>query len=61
MAALDASVKKARESRGETGEGATVHEMKPRGKTAAKKAPAKKAAPKKSTAKKTAAKRRSAP
>lgn len=60
MAALDASVKKARESRGETGEDATVHEMKPRRKTAAKKTPAKKAAPKRSTAKKTAAKRRSA-
>ncbi|MEU0835222.1 hypothetical protein [Streptomyces sp. NPDC005969] len=30
MAAQDASVKKARESRAVTGEGATVHEMKPR-------------------------------
>ncbi|MFF3060375.1 Ku protein [Streptomyces sp. NPDC057909] len=60
MAVLDASVKKARESRGETDEDATVHEMKPRRKAAAKKAPAKKTAPKKRTAKKAAAKKRSA-
>ncbi|MFB6716831.1 MULTISPECIES: hypothetical protein [unclassified Streptomyces] len=42
MAALNASVKKAMECRGE-GERATVHEMKPRKKAAVKKAPAKKA------------------
>ncbi|WP_406505382.1 Ku protein [Streptomyces sp. NBC_01602] len=58
MAALNASVQRARESRGETDEHATVHEMKPRKKTAAKKAakkaPAKKAAAKKTTGKKTA-------
>ncbi|MFE8978739.1 Ku protein [Streptomyces cyaneofuscatus] len=65
MAALNASVKAARESRGEDGEDATVHEMRPSRKTA-RKAPAKKtAASKKSTAskkpaKKTAAKKRSA-
>ncbi|ALU91942.1 DNA repair protein [Streptomyces globisporus C-1027] len=61
MAALNASVKAAEESRGERGENATVHEMRPSKKTA-RKAPAKKtAASKKSTAsKKTAAKKRSA-
>ncbi|MEV7645408.1 Ku protein [Streptomyces rubiginosohelvolus] len=61
MAALNASVKAAEESRGERGEDATVHEMRPSKKTA-RKAPAKKtAASKKSTAsKKTAAKKRSA-
>ncbi|MFF3129404.1 Ku protein [Streptomyces sp. NPDC057908] len=48
MAALNASVQKARESRGETGEHATVHEMKPR-KKAAKTAPAKKTPAKKKT------------
>ncbi|MGW6099968.1 non-homologous end joining protein Ku [Streptomyces sp. NPDC055157] len=56
MAALNASVQRARESRGETDDHATVHEMKPRKKTAAKKtakkAPAKKAAAKKTDAKK---------
>ncbi|MFF1962939.1 Ku protein [Streptomyces sp. NPDC058232] len=56
MAALNASVQRAKESRGETDDHATVHEMKPRKKTAAKKtakkAPAKKAAAKKTTAKK---------
>ncbi|MFJ6889620.1 Ku protein [Streptomyces californicus] len=63
MAALNASVKAARESRGEEdGQDATVHEMRP-SKKAARKAPAKKpAASKKSAAskKKTAAKKRSA-
>ncbi|MER6775277.1 Ku protein [Streptomyces bacillaris] len=64
MAALNASVKAAKESRGEDREdrgSATVHEMRPVKKTA-RKAPAKKtAASKKSTAsKKTAAKKRSA-
>lgn len=37
MAALNASVQRAHESRGETGEHATVHEMKSRKKAAAKK------------------------
>lgn len=62
MAALNASVKAARESRGEDGQDATVHEMRPSKKTA-RKAPAKEtAASKKSAAskKKTAAKKRSA-
>ncbi|MFD4595793.1 non-homologous end joining protein Ku [Streptomyces rubiginosohelvolus] len=65
MAALNASVKAAKDSRGEDGEDATVHEMRPSKKTA-RKTPAKKAAAsKKSTAskkpaKKTAAKKRSA-
>ncbi|MEU3879637.1 MULTISPECIES: Ku protein [Streptomyces] len=61
MAALNASVKAARESRGEDGQDATVHEMRPSKKTT-RKAPAKKtAASKKSAAsKKTAAKKRSA-
>lgn len=58
LAALNASVQRAKESRGESDEHATVHEMKPRKKTAAKKmgkkAPAKKAAAKKTTTKKTA-------
>ncbi|WP_371799432.1 Ku protein [Streptomyces sp. NBC_01707] len=61
MAALNASVQRAKESRGETGEHATVHEMKPRKKMAAKKtakkAPAKRSAAKKTTTKKTAAKK----
>lgn len=55
MAALQDSVRKAQESRGETGEDASVHEMKPRKKTAAKaskKPAAKKATPKKRAAKK---------
>ncbi|MFF6931273.1 non-homologous end joining protein Ku [Streptomyces californicus] len=62
MAALNASVKAAKESRGEDGQDATVHEMRPSKKTT-RKAPAKKtAASKKSAAskKKTAAKKRSA-
>ncbi|MFB7313128.1 Ku protein [Streptomyces sp. NPDC056192] len=58
MAALNASVQRAKESRGETDDHATVHEMKPRKKAAAKKtakkAPAKKAAAKKTTGKKAA-------
>ncbi|MFJ9683778.1 hypothetical protein ACIRP2_38055 [Streptomyces sp. NPDC101194] len=55
MAALNASVKKARESRGE---GEHIHEMKPRKKAAAKKAPDKKTAAKKtSSTSKTAAKK----
>ncbi|MFI8966940.1 hypothetical protein ACIGO8_33070 [Streptomyces sp. NPDC053493] len=52
MAALEASVAKAKESRGETGGPATVHEMPKPKKTAAKKKTAKK-----TTAKKTAAKK----
>ncbi|WP_097867725.1 non-homologous end joining protein Ku [Streptomyces sp. rh34] len=75
MAALNASVAAAKESRGEHGEDATVHEMRPSKKTA-RKAPAKKTASSKSaaakkttgrsstaakkTTKKTAAKKRSA-
>ncbi|MGW7587739.1 non-homologous end joining protein Ku [Streptomyces rubiginosohelvolus] len=65
MAALNASVKAAKDSRGEDGEDATVHEMRPSKKTA-RKTPAKKAAASKKstaskkTAKKTAAKKRSA-
>ncbi|MFF1918853.1 hypothetical protein ACFVYE_46720 [Streptomyces sp. NPDC058239] len=55
MAALNASVKKAKESRGE-GEHATIHEMKPRKKATAKKAPAKKTAAK-AAAKKTGARK----
>ncbi|MFF2306037.1 Ku protein [Streptomyces sp. NPDC058128] len=57
MAALEASVAKAKESRGETGGGeATVHEMpaKPKKKTPAKKTTAKKTAAKKTTRRKTA-------
>lgn len=54
MAALEASVTKAKEARGESGGPATVHEMpKPR-KTAAKKTAAKKAAAKKTTRRKAA-------
>ncbi|MCX4792255.1 Ku protein [Streptomyces sp. NBC_01221] len=69
MAALNASVAAAKEARGEHGEDATVHEMRPSKKTTAKKktAPAKKttakkttAAAKKNTARKPAAKKRSA-
>ncbi|WP_331726974.1 Ku protein (plasmid) [Streptomyces globisporus] len=70
MAALNASVKQARESRGEDAEDATVHEMRPSKKTT-KKTTAKKAASSKGTAakktpskktavKKAASKRRSA-
>ncbi|MGC5543720.1 Ku protein [Streptomyces griseus] len=62
MAALNASVKAAEESRGERGKDATVHKMRPSKKTT-RKTPTKKtaAAPKKSTAsKKTTAKKRSA-
>ncbi|MER6615661.1 Ku protein [Streptomyces xantholiticus] len=58
MAALNASVAQARESRGED-EHATVHEM-PKPKKAAKKAPAKKAAAKKTVARKTADKKTTA-
>lgn len=53
LAALNASVQRAKESRGETDKDATVHEMKPRKKTAAKKT-AKKAPAKKTTGKKVA-------
>ncbi|WP_329165973.1 Ku protein [Streptomyces sp. NBC_01717] len=67
MAALNASVEAARKSRGEHGGDATVHEIRPSRKPAAKKAvPAKKAtakktaAAKKGTARKTSAKKRSA-
>ncbi|GGS25185.1 hypothetical protein GCM10010284_67620 [Streptomyces rubiginosohelvolus] len=62
MAALNASVKQAQASRGEDGEHATVHEMRP-SKTTTKKTTAKKAASSKGTAarkttsKKTAGKR----
>ncbi|MFD4592765.1 non-homologous end joining protein Ku [Streptomyces rubiginosohelvolus] len=76
MAALNASVEAAQESRGEDGEDATVHEMRPSKKTA-RKAPSKKtatskaavakkttgrssSASKKTAGKKTASKRRSA-
>ncbi|WP_331734232.1 Ku protein (plasmid) [Streptomyces sp. NBC_01220] len=54
MAALNASVKAAKEGRGEAGADATVHEMKPRKKAA------KKTAARKGPAKKTAAKKRNA-
>ncbi|MFC9759956.1 Ku protein [Streptomyces sp. NPDC056921] len=63
MAALNASVKAARESRDEHGQDATVHTMQPRKKTAVKKeaAPAKKTtAAKKRTAKKTTTKKSAA-
>ncbi|MGW3492052.1 non-homologous end joining protein Ku [Streptomyces sp. NPDC001054] len=55
MAALQDSVRRAQEARGETGKDATVHEM-PK-KRAAKKAPAKKTAAKKATSKKTSRKK----
>ncbi|MFD9871737.1 Ku protein [Streptomyces niveus] len=48
MSALEESVRAAKESRGETGEDATVHDMPARKKTTAKKAPAKKATKKSS-------------
>ncbi|MCX5317994.1 Ku protein [Streptomyces sp. NBC_00154] len=57
MAALSASVQRAKESRGETDDHATVHEMKPRKKTAAKKTTKKKAPAKKAAAKKTDSKK----
>ncbi|MFB8020777.1 Ku protein [Streptomyces rubiginosohelvolus] len=70
MAALNASVKAAEESRGERGEDATVHEMRPSKKTSRKSTAkktatskgtvAKKAASKKTVGKKAASKRRSA-
>ncbi|GGT70948.1 hypothetical protein GCM10010207_81470 [Streptomyces atratus] len=63
MAALNASVEAAKQARGEHDEDATVHEMRPRKKAAAKKksAPAKKtAATKKGTARKATAKKRGA-
>jgi DNA end-binding protein Ku len=56
MAALNASVAKARESRGEDEHG-TVHDMPKAKKKTAKKAPSKKAAAKKTATKKTAAKK----
>ncbi|MDT0550625.1 Ku protein, partial [Streptomyces sp. DSM 41529] len=60
MAALNASVAAAKESRGEDGKDATVHEMRPSKKTA-RKTPAKKTAAKeKPTASKKPAKKRSA-
>ncbi|MFD4116556.1 hypothetical protein ACFWSJ_24245 [Streptomyces niveus] len=52
MSALEQSVQKAKESRGESGEDATVHDMPSRKKTTAKKT-AKKAPAKKTAAKKT--------
>ncbi|MGW1154821.1 non-homologous end joining protein Ku [Streptomyces rubiginosohelvolus] len=65
MAALNASVKAAEESRGEHGEDATVHEMRPSKKTprkttAKKTATSKSSAAKKTAGKKAASKRRSA-
>ncbi|MYX67183.1 Ku protein [Streptomyces sp. SID8373] len=59
MAALNASVAAAREGRGESGEDATVHDIRPRKKSSAKKPAAKKTATKKTTASK-APKKRSA-
>ncbi|MER7660180.1 Ku protein [Streptomyces sp. NPDC096193] len=59
MAALNASVQAAKESRGESGEHATVHDMPRSKKRAAKKTAAKKTAAKKATAKKAAAKKTS--
>ncbi|MCX4444892.1 Ku protein [Streptomyces sp. NPDC058369] len=50
MAALNASVTAAKEKRGESGEDATVHDIRPRKKSPAKKPAAKKAAAKKTTA-----------
>ncbi|MFE3119694.1 non-homologous end joining protein Ku [Streptomyces niveus] len=44
MSALEQSVRKAKESRGESGEDATVHDMPSRKKTTSKKTPAKKTA-----------------
>ncbi|MET9436929.1 Ku protein [Streptomyces sp. NPDC006551] len=59
MAALQESVAKAKESRGETGQAGTVHEMpKPKKKTAAKKTAPEKTPAKKTAAKKTTARRR---
>ncbi|WP_405476377.1 hypothetical protein [Streptomyces sp. NBC_00009] len=55
MAALQESVQKAKASRGESGDHATVHEL-PKKEAAAKK-PAKKTAAKKTTAKKASARR----
>ncbi|GGU62289.1 non-homologous end joining protein Ku [Streptomyces lavendofoliae] len=52
MAALNASVEKAKASRGESGEDATVHEMPKPKKTAAKKTAAKKTTAKKAPARK---------
>ncbi|MET9434844.1 hypothetical protein [Streptomyces sp. NPDC006551] len=60
MTVLQESVAQAKESRGETGRDATVHENAKPKKTAAKKSPAKKTAVKKATAKKTASRRKSA-
>ncbi|MFJ6514100.1 Ku protein [Streptomyces sp. NPDC091406] len=57
MAALNASVKAAKESRDED---ATVHEIRPSSKRTTRKAPAKKSTASKKPAKKTAAKKRSA-
>ncbi|TXS04944.1 Ku protein [Streptomyces sp. col6] len=57
MAALNASVTAAKEKRGESGEDATVHDIRPRKKSTAKKPAAKKTATKKSRASKPAKKR----
>jgi DNA end-binding protein Ku len=60
MAALNASVEKAKEARGEHGSDADVHELPaPKKKAAAKKQPAKKTPAKKTTAKKATAKKTS--
>ncbi|TXR99774.1 hypothetical protein EAO73_28015 [Streptomyces sp. col6] len=58
--ALNASVTAAKEKRGESGEGATVHDIRPRKKSLAKKPAAKKTATKKTTASKRTAEKRSA-
>uniref|UniRef100_A0AAU2VWC9 Non-homologous end joining protein Ku n=1 Tax=Streptomyces sp. NBC_00008 TaxID=2903610 RepID=A0AAU2VWC9_9ACTN len=57
MAALNASVEAAKESRGADDGDATVHPMRSRGKAPAKKTPAKKTAAKKTAAKKATAKK----
>ncbi|MEW1893680.1 Ku protein [Streptomyces sp. NPDC085659] len=57
MAALNASVTAAKEKRGESGEDAIVHEIRPRKKSPAKKPAAKKTATKKTTASKPEKKR----
>lgn len=57
MAALNASVTAAKEKRGESGEDATVHDIRPRKKTPMKKPAAKKATTKKTTPSKSAKKR----
>ncbi|MFJ9195458.1 non-homologous end joining protein Ku [Streptomyces globisporus] len=60
MAALNASVKAAKESRGENGEDATVHEMRPSKKTSRKTTAKKTASSKGTAAKKTTASKKTA-